>query len=108
MFQERVLCATGSSGDVVGFSVLGVWRNRVCTEIGWVFGSTGSCTLGSAGVSTLGGGACTFGDGGSTLGYGCRILGDRRSSYLSFVVGTGGGGGAWEVLLSPEHLPSAL
>ena len=70
MFQERVQCATAPSGDVVGFGVLGVWKDRVCAATGWVFISTGSCTLGSAGGSTLGGDACTLGDGGSTLGDG--------------------------------------
>ena len=88
--------------------MLDVWRDQVCAATGWVFCSPGSCTIGSVGVSTLVGGACTLGSGGSTLGAGCRIIGDRRSSHISFVVGTGGGGGAWGVLLSPDHLPSAF
>ena len=88
--------------------MLDVWRYRVCALTGWVFFVPGSCNIGSVGGSTLVGGACTLGDGGSTLGAGCRILGDRRSSHLSFVVGTGGGGGAWGVVLSPDHLPSVF
>ena len=75
---------------------------------GWVFGSTGSCTLGIVVGSTLGGGNCNLGDGGSTLGDGCRILGDRPSSHMSFIVGTGGGGGSWVLVLSPDHLPIAF
>ena len=101
MFQERVQCATAPSGDVVGFGVLGVWKDRVCAATGWVSGSTGSYTIGSSGGITLGGGAFTLGDGGSTLGDGCRnpeascyAVGDMRSSHLSFIVGTGDGGGS--------------
>ena len=101
MFRDWVRCATSSFGDVVGVSVLDVWGDRVRAATGWVFGSTGRCTLGSTGGSTLGGGAYTLGDGGSTLGDGCRTLGvgccsfgDRRSSHLSFIVGTGGCGGS--------------
>ena len=75
MFRERVRCATGLSGDVVGFSVLDVWLDRVRAATGWMFGSTGSCTLGSVVGSTLGGGSCTLGDGGSTHGDGCLTLG---------------------------------
>ena len=116
MFRERVRCATGLSGDVVGFSVLGVWRDRVRAATGWVFGSMGRCTLGSTGGTTLGGGACTLGDGGYTLGdgcctfgAGCSAVGDRCSSHLSFIVGTGGGGGSWALMvISPDHLPSAF
>ena len=88
--------------------MLDVCRNRVRAATGSVFFSPVSCTIGIAGGSTIGGGACTLGAGGSTLGSGCHILGDRRSSYLSFVVGTGGSGGAWGVILSPDHLPSAF
>ena len=83
MFRERVRCATGSFGDVVGFSVLAVWQDRVRATTGWGFGSTRSFTLGIVGGSTLGGGACTIGDGGFTLGDVCCILGDRRSSHFS-------------------------
>ena len=104
MFQCRMQCATSSSCDVVGFS----WSNRVRAATGGVFCSKGRCTLGSAGGSTLGDGVCTIGDGGSTLGAGWRILGYRRSYHLSFVVGTGGGGGAWGVVLSPYHLTSVF
>ena len=108
MFRERVQCATGLSCDVAGFSVLDVWRDQVRAATGWMFCSTESCTLGSAGSSNFGGGACTLGSGGSTLGAVCRILGYRRSSHMSFVLGTGGGGGAWGVVLSLDHLPSAF
>ena len=108
MFWERVRCATGSSCEEAGFSVLDVWCDLVRAATGWVFCSPGSITLGSVGDSTLGGGACTLGAGGSTLGYVYRILGDRRSSHLSFVVWTGGGGGAWGVVLYPDHLSSAF
>ena len=116
MFQERVRCATGPSGDVVGFGVLGIWQDRVRAATGWVSVSTGSCTLGSAVGITLGGGACALGDGGSTLGDGCRnpgagwcVVGYKCVSHLSFIVGTGGGGGSWYVVvMSPYQLPSAF
>ena len=109
MFREWVRCATGSSGDVVGFSVLDVWQDRVRAATGWVFGSAGSCTLGSAVSSTLGGGAFNLGYGVYTLGDGCCDVGYRRSSHLSFMVGTGGGDGSWGLMvMSPDHLPSAF
>ena len=116
MFQERVRCATGPSGDVVGFGVLGFWRDRVRAATGWVSGSTGGCNFVSAVGSILGGGVCTLGDGGSTLEDGCRTagagccdVGDRRACRLSFVLGTGGGGGSWYVVvMSPYQLPSAF
>ena len=92
----------------MGFSVLDVCRDRVRAATGWVFGSTGSFTRGSVGSITLGGCVYTLVDGGSTLGDGCRILGDRRSSHMSFIVGTGGGGGSWVLVLSPDHLPIAF
>ena len=69
-------CTTSLYGDVVGFSVLEVYLDRVCAATGWVFGSTGSCNLCSTGGTTLGGGTCTLGDGGSSLGDGCHTLGD--------------------------------
>ena len=101
---------------MVGFGVLSVWRDRVCASTGWVSGSTGICTLGSAGGITLGGGACALGNGGSTLvdgccnpGSGCYDVGDRCSSHLSFIVGTGGGGGSWAMMvMSPDLLPSTF
>ena len=85
-------------------------------DLCWVSGSTGSCTIGSASGSTLGCDVCTLGDDGFTLGdgcctpgAGCCAVGDRRSSHLSFIVGTGGGGRSWALrVVSLDYLPSAF